>query len=153
MQHFPDACRSVLNLEEGVLGEDGYRAQVEVGMIANAKGQQGYSPSNLTKDAQPPDTIPTAHPPKPIPGKPSQDKKRVFMNHKVSQVVYDPSLYNNDGGIRLKVKVTKGTGEETLTKEYPYMISTLPNGAYLSGELKTNFFDHLSLPKARAIRE
>jgi monoamine oxidase len=33
------------------------------------------------------------------------------------------------------------------------VISTLPNGAYLSGDLKTNFFDNLSFAKARAIRE
>ncbi|WP_299764583.1 FAD-dependent oxidoreductase [uncultured Dokdonia sp.] len=153
MQHFPDACRSVLNLEQGVLPEDGHRAQVEIGMKKGENGQKGYSPTNLTKDAQPPSTVPPADPPKPVPGKPSQPKQRVFMNHRVTQVEHDPLLFDTNGGIRLKVKVAKGTKEETLTKEYPYVISTLPNGAYLSGELKTNFFDHLSFSKARAIRE
>jgi monoamine oxidase len=153
MQHFPDACRSVLNLDKGVLPEDGYIAQIEIGMIENAKGQKGYSPSNLTEDAQPPSSVPEAHPPKPIPGEPSQEKNRVFMNHKVVQVEHDPLLYDTHGGMRLKVKVAKGTSEETLTKEYPYVISTLPNGAYLSGELKTNFFDKLSFAKTRAIRQ
>lgn len=153
MQHFPEACNSVLNLEQGVLPEDGYRAQVEIGMVENAKGHKGYSPDNLTKDAQPPSSVPPAHPPKPVEGEPSHKKQRVYMNHKVVQVEHDPLLYDTEGGMRLKVKVAKGTGEEIVTKEYPYVISTLPNGAYLSGELKTNFFDHLSLSKAKAIRE
>jgi monoamine oxidase len=44
-------------------------------------------------------------------------------------------------------------GTTTFKKRFPYVISTLPNGAYLSGQLKTNFFDNLSFSKARAIRE
>lgn len=153
MQHLPDACRSVLDLDQGVLPEDGYRAQVEIGMKDDAFGHQGYSPSNLTKDAEPPASVPPANPPKPVKGEPSHKKQRVFMNHRVVQVEHDQLLYDTHGGMRLKIKAQNGAKEQTITKEYPFVISTLPNGAYLNGELKTNFFDNLSFSKARAIRE
>ncbi len=149
MQHFPDACRTVLDLELGVQPNDGIRAQVEIGMAKGVDGSQGYSPSNLTEDAQPPASVPPADPPKPEPAPPSGKKQRVFMNHKVVQVDHDTSLYNGHGGM----KVTVENNGQTKEKQYPYVISTLPNGAYLSGQLKTNFFDKLSFSKARAIRE
>ena len=54
MQHFPDACRTVLDLDQGVLPADGYRAQQLIGMIPGTNGKQGYSPDNLTPAAMPP---------------------------------------------------------------------------------------------------
>ncbi|MFD0963792.1 flavin monoamine oxidase family protein [Pseudofulvibacter geojedonensis] len=155
MQHFPDACRTVLDLEEGVLPTDGYSAQMEIGMIPGLNGKKGYSPSNLTKDAQPPASVPHADAPKPIEGKPSAKKQRVYMNHKVVAVQHDPHLFDNHGGMKISVeKKDKTTGKiESIEKQYPYVISTLPNGAYLNGALKTNFFDNLSFSKARAIRQ
>lgn len=154
MQHFPDACRTVLDLEHGVLPEDGYRAQVEIGMIPGANGTTGYSPNNLTKDAEPPKSVPPADTPKPVPGAPSKKKQRVFMEHRVTQVTHDASLFDHHGGMNVTVEYKDGKGAtQTADKQYPYVISTLPNGAYLNGQLKTNFFDNLSFAKARAIRE
>ncbi len=153
MQHFPDACRTVLDLDKGVLPEDGQIAQIAIGMAPDASGHSGYSPSNLTKDAQPPDTVPSANPPEPTPAPPSHKKQRVFLNHKVTQVSYDSDLYNGHGGIHLSIDPGNDSQSKTITKQYPYVISTLPNGAYLNGQLKTNFFDNLSFKKARAIRE
>lgn len=149
MQHFPDACRAVLNLDKGVLLEDGFRAQQLIGMIPGVNGEQGYSPNNLTPAAEPPASVPKAHAIPPVKGSPSTRKKRVFMNHRVTRVDYDPKLYYKNGGMKVTIKNDRGT----IKKEFPYVISTLPNGAYLSGELKTNFFDNLSFAKARAIRE
>ncbi len=149
MQHFPDACRKVLNLEHGVLPADGYRAQQLIGMIPGENGEKGYSPDNLTPAAEPPKSVPHADAIPPVKGKRSKRKKRVFMNHRVTRVDYDPKLYSKHGGMKVTIKNDRGT----IKKEYPYVISTLPNGAYLSGELKTNFFDNLSFAKARAIRE
>ena len=71
------------------------------------------------------------------------------MNHQVTRVDYDEALYAGHGGMKVTVKAD----DQTIEKEYPFVISTLPNGAYLSGQLKTNFFDNLSFSKARAIRE
>jgi monoamine oxidase len=155
MQHFPDACRAVLNLEEGVRDVDGHVAQAQIGMVPYAPGKSGYSPPNLTPDAQAPPTVPPAHPKLPKPGKPSKKKERVFMNHKVVKVDYHPNLYEKQGGIKLSIEKTTASGKETkvIEKQYAYVITTLPNGAYLNGQLKTNFFDNLSFPKARAIRE
>ncbi|WP_044397843.1 FAD-dependent oxidoreductase [Lacinutrix sp. Hel_I_90] len=149
MQHFPDACKAVLNLETGVLPSDGNRAQVLVGMLPGVNGGYGYSPENLTPAAKPPASVPPADPKKPIPGEKSHKKERVFMNHRVTGVKYDESLYHGHGGMTMSIK----NDSKTIEKQYPYVISTLPNGAYLSGDLKTNFFDNLSFPKARAIRE
>lgn len=149
MQHFPDACRRVLDLEKGVLPEDGYRAQQLIGMIPGENNQIGYSPDNLTPAAEPPPSVPPADAIPPVKGKPSRAKKRVHMNHRVTRVVYKKDMYKGQGGMQITIKNDRGT----MTKEYPYVISTLPNGAYLSGELKTNFFDNLSFAKARAIRE
>lgn len=155
MQNFPNACKTVLNLEQGVLPDDGYRAQIEIGMLKGKNKKYGYSPSNLTKDAEPPESVPKAFPPKPAKGSPSKPKQRVFMEHKVTSVSYEPRLYNGHGGVVLKVEEKdrkRGVIVEH-NKLYPYAITTLPNGAYLNGQLKENFFDNLSFSKARAIRE
>ncbi|WP_052158232.1 flavin monoamine oxidase family protein [Lacinutrix jangbogonensis] len=149
MQHFPEACKAVLNLDTGVLPSDGNIAQVLTGMIKGEKGYYGYSPTNLTPAAHAPDSVPTADAATPVPGKKSNKKERVFMNHRVSNVTYDKKLYNGHGGMKMTIK----NDDKTIEKQYPYVISTLPNGAYLSGDLKTNFFDKLSFSKARAIRE
>jgi len=154
MQHFPDACRAVLDLDEGVRPEDGNVAQVLIGQIDGANDAKGYSPPNLTHDAEPPASVPPADAKIPPPGKPTGKKQRVFMNHKVTQVDYDASLYGQHGGMNVTVEKENSDGStNTIKKQYPYVISTLPNGAYLSGQLKTNFFDNLSFSKARAIRE
>lgn len=149
MQHFPDACKEVLNLEKGVLPEDGKRAQVLVGMLAGENDKKGYSPNNLTTAAAPPKTVPPAKAKPAIVGKKSKKKERVFTEHRVTNVHYDENLYDGHGGLKLSIQKNK----KTLEKKYPYVISTLPNGAYLNGELKTNFFDKLSFKKSRAIRE
>lgn len=149
MQSFPEACRMVLNLETGVLPDDGYRAQQLIGMIPGTNKKKGYSPDNLTSAAEAPKSVPKAYAIPPAEGSPSGRKERVFMNHRVSRVDYDPKLYNKHGGMKVTIKNDRGT----LHKQFPYVISTLPNGAYLSGELKTNFFDNLSFAKTRAIRE
>lgn len=154
MQHFPDACRAVLNLKEGVRPVDGHVAQVQLGMIPNEQGHTGYSPPNLTPDAKAPASVPPADPKLPKPGQPSTEKQRVFMEHKVTAVEYDAALYDAHGGMKLTIeKYAKNGRKQVLSKHYPYVISTLPNGAYLSGQLKTNFFDQLSFSKARALRE
>ena len=149
MQHFPDACKEVLNLEDGVLPDDGNRAQILVGMIPGTNGEKGYSPDNLTPAAEPPKTVPPAQAGDPVRKKPSYKRERVHMNHRVSGVTYDPDLYNGQGGMNMRIK-HKG---ESIKKQYPYVISTLPNGAYLNGEKDSNFFEGLSFSKARAIRE
>lgn len=154
MQHFPDACRAVLDLDEGVRPEDGKVAKVLIGQIDGANDTKGYSPPNLTHDAEPPTSVPPADAKMPPPGKPTGKKQRVFMNHKVTRVAYDASLYGQHGGMNVTVEKENLDGStNTIEKQYPYVISTLPNGAYLSGQLKTNFFDNLSFSKARAIRE
>ncbi|KGL63368.1 flavin monoamine oxidase family protein [Polaribacter sp. Hel1_85] len=149
MQHFPDACRTILNLDTGILPSDGYRAQILTGMTTGIDGYYGYSPNNLTAAAKPPSSVPSANAPTPISGKKSHKKERVFMNHRVTNVHYDEDLYNGHGGMKMTIK----NDDKIIKKQYPFVISTLPNGAYLSGELKTNFFDKLSFAKARAIRE
>lgn len=156
MQHFPDACRTVLNLENGVTADDGQLAKVLIGMEKGQNNAYGYSPPNLTKDAEPPKTVPPADPKGTAntDKNPSKKKERVFMNHKVTQAIYDESLFDKNGGMRLVMDHTDKDGKkETIKKEYPYVISTLPNGAYLNGQERTNFFDGLSFSKARALRE
>ncbi len=153
MQHFPDACRAVLDLKDGVLEEDGLRAQQLIGMIKGTNGKLGYSPDNLTDAAHAPSTVPPAEAIPPIEGNPSQVKKRVHMNHKVTNVVYDATSFNGYGGMNINLEVTNDGKIKQIEKKYPYVISTLPNGAYLNGDLKTNFFDNLSFAKTRAIRE
>ena len=156
MQHFPDACKAVLNLENGVTTDDGHLAQVLIGMIKGQNKEYGYSPPNLTKDAEPPSTVPPADPKGTAntnPEKP-KEKKRVFMNHKVKEARYDEALFNRNGGMRLSIEHTHENGKkERLDREYAYVISTLPNGAYLNGQKHKNFFEDLSFAKARALRE
>lgn len=154
MQHLPNACKAVLDLEKGVQPTDGIAAQQLVGMIKGTTGTKGYSPSNLTEDAQPPSSVREAHAIKPKSAPPSTEKKRVMMNNKVLSVDYKPEIYDGHGGMSLTIERPHSkNGTTTFKKRFPYVISTLPNGAYLSGELKTNFFDNLSFAKARAIRE
>ena len=49
---------------------------------------------------------------------------------------YDSNLYNNHGGIKLRI--TNQSDSQVIEKQYPYVISTLPSGAYLNGDLKDN---------------
>ena len=150
MQHFPDACRTVLNLQDGVQITDGIAAQQQIGMIDGQNGSKGYSPNNLTPDAQPPSTVPPADPIVPVPAPPSGKKERVHMNCRVNDVRYDPALYGGYGGMKMTVIDNE---ERWIEKDYPFVISTLPNGNYINGSLGENFFDSLSFEKARAIRE
>jgi len=155
MQHLPDACRAVLDLENGVQPTDGIAAQQLVGMIKGTMGEKGYSPPNLTEDAQPPTSVLEAHAITPKPAPASKEKQRVKMNNKVVCVDYKPEIYDGHGGMSLTIERPHPKNGKTTTfkKRFPYVISTLPNGAYLNGQLKTNFFDNLSFAKARAIRE
>ncbi|WP_298421286.1 FAD-dependent oxidoreductase [uncultured Kordia sp.] len=155
MQHFPDACRTVLNLEKGVTGDDGHLAQVLIGMIKGQNNEYGYSPPNLTKDAEPPSSVPPADPKGKanITPETPKEKQRVFMNHKVTKARYDEKLYGTNGGMRLTIEHTKDDIKEVVEREYAYVISTLPNGAYLNGQEYNNFFQDLSFAKARALRE
>ncbi|WP_046745238.1 flavin monoamine oxidase family protein [Kordia zhangzhouensis] len=156
MQHFPDTCRTVLNLKKGVTMNDGQVAQELIGMEKGKNDAYGYSPPNLTKDAEPPTSVPKAEPKHEANTSydPSEEKKRVHMNHKVSQAVYDASLFDNKGGMRLTIEHQKEDGTvNELTREYAYVISTLPNGAYLNGQKHANFFENLSFAKTRALRE
>lgn len=149
MQHFPDACRRVLNLDQGVLPEDGLRAQMLLGQIKGLNHEYGYSPPNLTPGAEPPPSVPKADAPPAVAGRPSRPKKRVFMKHKVNKAVYDASLYQGKGGMKINIENEDGV----LEKEYPYVISTLPNGKYLNGQEDGNFFKGLSFAKNRALRQ
>lgn len=149
MQHFPDACKAVLNLHDGVMAEDGLRAQMLLGQIKGLNGEYGYSPHNLTPDAVAPDSVPKADAPPPVPGQASAPKQRVFMNHKVTQATHDDKLFSGKGGMKISLETSAGQVE----KSYPYVISTLPNGKYLNGQPGSNFFEGLSFNKARALRE
>ncbi|WP_435579675.1 FAD-dependent oxidoreductase [Gilvibacter sp.] len=149
MQHFPDACKTVLNLQDGVQITDGIAAQQLVGMIPGQNGQKGYSPSNLTADAAPPSTVPKADPIVPTPAPASAAKQRVFNNTKVNALRYDSNMYSGYGGMQVDLTDAQGTH----TKNYPYVISTLPNGNYINGSLGGDFFQSLSFDKARALRE
>ncbi|SDY69893.1 Flavin containing amine oxidoreductase [Collimonas sp. OK242] len=159
MQRFPDACRTVLDLEYGVLQAEGRLAQVQVGALPEKEGgPYSYTAPNLTPDAQPTATASGATAKD---GKASsttsspQKKQRVFLQHKVSEIEHDSSLYHGHGGMKVKIKNLSAAGNEpqVLEKQYPYVISTLPGGAYLNGEIKGNLLNQLSFPKAQAIRE
>ncbi len=153
MQRFPDACLSVLNLEKGVLQSDGQLAQVQVGMLPGEDGSYSYTAPNLTPDARPP------HPGQARKGQTrsltshnkTKAKQRVFLNHEAVEMQHDPSLFNNHGGMRLKVK--DNASGHLIDRTYPYMISTLPSGDYLNGEYPSNLLNNLSFSKAQAIRE
>ena len=160
MQCFPDACRTVLDLEQGVQQAEGQLAQVQVGMLPEKEGgRYSYTAPNLTPDARPTATAlaSTAA----TDGKASTaasaptKKQRVFLQHKVMEMEHDVGLYHGHGGMKLKIKnlSASGTESEVLDKQYPYVISTLPNGAYLNGEFKSDLLTQLSFAKAQAIRE
>ena len=104
MQHFPDACKEVLNLEEGVLPSDGHISSILVGMKKGLNGQQGYSPPNLTLDAQAPSTVPPADAPDYEKGHASTKKTRVHMKHKVTEVRYEEKLFKGHGGMKVCVE-------------------------------------------------
>ncbi len=159
MQHLPDACEAVLNLEKGVQENDGITAQVQLGIIAGADGKKSYSPPNLTKDAQP---LPPESGDAPEPAsyskvtpEPSKKKQRVFLNHKVLELKYDQEMYNGHGGMKVKVaETTVAKGKSKIKdKEYPYVITTLPNGMYLNGNKDFNILNDISFRKAQALRE
>jgi monoamine oxidase len=152
MQNFPDACQAVLNLESGVTADVGYAAQQQIGMIKGTNDQKGYSPDNLTAAAQPPASVPKAESISSNPPPASLAKQRVFMNHQVLGAVHDSSLYDGLGGMTVSVKNNDDQGEVD-EKQFPYVISTLPNGKYLNGQTNVDFFQDLSFSKARALRE
>jgi monoamine oxidase len=165
MQHFPDACHTVLNLDDRVWEADGKLAQVQLGMVANEHGIKSYSPPNLTKDAQPlpPETSVQSKKKAALPVKEttvtelrtSKKKERVFLNHKVVELQHDTKLFNGHGGMKLKFeKLVDGRPKGKLVqKEYPYVVSTLPFGQYLSGYPQLNLLNKISFGKAQAIRE
>jgi hypothetical protein len=160
MQHFPDACETVLNLADAVRPQDGILAQEQVGMRPvklDGQEQFAYSPPNLRPDARPPHATAGSLPePAAAASEPAGQKQRVFRNHKVVEMVHDPALYEQHGGMKLKIKPAgpdAGGDSVTLEKQYPYVISTLPFGMYLSGDLKDNLLNDLSFAKAQALRE
>lgn len=161
MQHFPDACRAVLDLEKGVQPRDGLIAQIQVGMLPSPETcAYSYSPPNLTKDAQP-------LPPDQAHASPSassftadtkldrsREKRRVHLRHKAIELKHDKDLFDGHGGMRLKLENLDASDcEKTIDKVYPYVISTLPMGAYLNGADKLNLLNDISFSKAQAIRE
>ena len=149
MQHFPDACRTVLDLDKGVLPDDGLRAAQLLGQKKGTNHQFGYSPTNLTPDAEPPTSVPKAEAIPPVAGEASTPKKRVFLNHRVNGVSYDNNLFNGKGGVKVRVEHDGQQSE----KQYRYVISTLPNGKYLNGQEGASFFEGLTFSKRRALRE
>ena len=155
MQHLSDACKAVINLDKGVLVEDGQVAQMQLGMIPDADGQLGYAPPNLTADAQAPSTVPKSNVSVQQIGTPSTAKERVHLNHKVVHVAYDSTMYDGYGGMTLEIEqaAQDGGNPTSIEKAYPFVITTLPMGAYTNGAFKTSFFDQLSFSKATAIRE
>ncbi|SFU84228.1 FAD-dependent oxidoreductase [Pseudoduganella namucuonensis] len=155
MQCFPDACHAVLDLEDGVLPEDGKLAQIQVGMLpAEPGGPYSYTAPNLTPDARPPfhTAAARADAPQTAPRAPKR-KQRVFLKHKVVGLQYDPTLYPGQGGMKVQLRDLATEDAPLVEKQYPYVISTLPNGAYLNGEFKTDLLERISFDKAQAIRE
>jgi hypothetical protein len=158
MQRLPDACRAVLDMQMGVREADGQTAQIQLGILAGPDGKTTYSPPNLTKDAQPlpPETgsVPAPNVYSKVPVEKAEPKQRVFLKQKVLEMRHDPTLYKGHGGMRLKVgdQSTGGKGKVD-EKQYPYVITTLPNGMYLSGDRRFNVLNDLSFKKALALRE
>ncbi|GBF53347.1 amine oxidase [Microcystis sp. 0824] len=156
MQHFPDACRIVLDLADAVSSKDGQIAQIQVGMLpAKPDGSYTYNPPNLTPDAQPPhakdsQNVQTAgsSPPELVS---ANQRQRVYLRHKAVSLQHDAELYDGHGGMRLVVRdlATSQDSEHV----YPYAIATLPNGCYLNGADRLNLLNSLSFAKAQAIRE
>jgi monoamine oxidase len=155
MQCFPDACRSVLDLETGVLPDDGLLAQIQVGLVAQ-DGKYSYTAPNLTPDARPPAMAAQAAGGGTAAASRSGGagkKQRVFLQHKVIGLQHDAALYDGHGGMKLQLRQLDAPGQPIVEKQYPYVITTLPNGAYLNGEFKTDLLEQLSFAKAQAIRE
>jgi hypothetical protein len=149
MQRFPDACHRVLDLADSVTTQDGITAQVQVGLLA----AYAYNPPNLTADAQP---QPPATPPAGAIGQPvvGEGRRRVNLRHNVVALRYDPALYDAHGGMRMTVEHHDDTRPpHRFERTYPYVITTLPFGAYLNGENRLNLLEDLSFAKATAIRE
>ncbi len=159
MQNFPNACETVLNLTDAVHEDEGTLAQQQVGMIPimiNGQKRPNYNPPNLTDDAKPPHEIESNVDSKKLDNVLKNKailKQRVFRNHKVLELVHDPSLYDGHGGMNVKVKANNIVDSETIEKQFPYVISTLPFGQYLTGDLKSNLLNDISFSKAQAIRE
>lgn len=157
MQRFPDACRSVLDLDHGVLPADGQLAQVQVGMLPAHEGAPyAYNPPNLTPDARPPGATPAPHHHHKAGGTAAaRQKQRVFLRHQLVAIEHDSALYEGAGGIRLRLEQLSPHGEaaRTLEKQYPYVITTLPNGAYVNVDISSNRPEQLSFAKAQALRQ
>jgi monoamine oxidase len=156
MQRFPDACRSVLDLDHGVLPADGELAQVQVGMLREQDGAPySYNPPNLTPDAQPPGAARAAPPHKAGSAGVPQHKQRVFLRHQLVGMEHDTHLYDGHGGIKLRLRQLSPHGEpaQMIEKQYPYVITTLPNGAYVNVDISSNRPDQLSFAKAQALRQ
>lgn len=160
MQRLPNACHTVLNLNDRVEIGEGADAQAQVGM-KKVNYKQQYTAENLTVDAyfnstNPPnfksDIMGNLHPQKCL-EKASTNKQRVYLQHKVVGLDYHESYCGTQRGIRMNIKDIQN--DEEFMKEYPYVIATLPFGDYLSGSLYSSLlpFDHLSFEKKRAIRE
>ncbi len=152
MQHLPDACLEVLNYKSGVTEKEGLIAQVQLGMIPGPNGKKSYNPPNLTPDARP---LPpekgtsdanSAQPAEEANSEAQAHKKRVYFKHKVVELNYAADQE------QMKMKVVNEEGK-IVEKSYPFVISTLPFGQYLSGFSKLNLLNDLSFKKAQAIRE
>ncbi|KAF9980909.1 hypothetical protein BGZ65_004529, partial [Modicella reniformis] len=164
MQCFPDACRTVLDLQDSVNVEDGNTAQIRVGMLPRWKdGPYNYDPPNLRWDAQPPNHRWDARPPNHRPqARPLQSpapsaacKKRVHLQHEVIALRHERNQCEGQGGMRGGMRVTvrhKQSGRKH-ERTYPYVVTTLPNCAYLNGEKKLILLEDISFEKAQAIRE
>ncbi|WP_321813934.1 MULTISPECIES: FAD-dependent oxidoreductase [unclassified Paraburkholderia] len=153
MQRFPDACRAVLDLQDAVTMEEGIAAQIQVGMLpAQPGGPYSYNPPNLTDDAQPPHASAhyaetTGH----DTGMRNPARVRVHLRHEVTALRHDPDLNDGQGGMKVTVRnADDGTQTE---RSYPYVVTTLPNGAYLNGQPELNLLEGISFDKAQAIRE
>ncbi|XXT23993.1 FAD-dependent oxidoreductase [Sorangium sp. So ce429] len=159
MQRFPDACHRVLDLADSVSQQDGATAQIQVGMLpATPGGAYSYDPPNLTPDAQPrPPTTTRAAAASAAPtgvDRNAGDRRRVHLRHKVVALRHDRKLFDGHGGMRVTVE-DHGSGAEPrrFEREYPYVIATLPTGAYLNGNERLNLIEDLSFAKAQALRE
>jgi monoamine oxidase len=153
MQRFPDACHMVLDLAQGVTDVEGQLAQLQIGMSPGPDGFR-YDPPNLCDDARPPTATANRaredqrHADQRHPGPKHQ---RVFLNHQVEQMRHEPALYDGHGGMRLSIR-NRVTGE-AIEKRYPYVITTLPNGAYLNGQEGGDLLEGLSFTKRQALRQ
>lgn len=157
MQCFPDACKLVLDMDDAVTKDDGITAQVQLGILPGPDGKKSYSPPNLTPDAQPPSGSVNSYTDDDQIGdkKKRTKKQRVFLRHKIIEMLYEPELYGHHGGMKVRIKneSAKGKNDVIIEKKYPYVISTLPFGKYFNGESKCNILNGISFKKAQAIRE